>query len=185
MKIQTVESLKMQLAGQAKKGIDFIVAATFLWVLIACIWTLHITPYSKAVLSIATGGIMLPLAALLSKLFRTNWKIKDNPLQALGLWLNLAQLCYFPILVFLMLKQPEHFIMAYAIITSAHHFPFAWLYKEKAYAITACALSLTTLMLTLNIPDSLLYTIPLTTAAGLFILAVTLFITGEKTAVQP
>ena len=48
----------------------------------------------------------MPLARLLSKPLRTIWTLPHNPLQPLGLWLNFAQLFYFPLLVFVYMRYP-------------------------------------------------------------------------------
>lgn len=140
--INEFDNLKIDLSLKAKSGVDFILAATIIWFGITCIWTLPIATYDKCVLTFITGGIMLPLAGLFSKLLKTNWKVKNNPLQQLGLWFNFAQLFYFPILIFLIAKKPDYFISAYAIITGAHLFPYAWLYKEISYAVMAALMSI-------------------------------------------
>ena len=64
-----------------------------------------------------------------------------------GLWLNFAQLFYFPFLVFILLAYPEYFIMTYAIITGAHFFPYAWYYKSAPYAIMAGIISVGAMVL--------------------------------------
>ncbi|WP_425444441.1 DUF7010 family protein [Terribacillus aidingensis] len=40
---------------------------------------------------------LFPLSVGISTLLKADWKSKDNPLGDLGLYLNLAQLIYFPI----------------------------------------------------------------------------------------
>ncbi|KAF5060906.1 hypothetical protein DSECCO2_320740 [anaerobic digester metagenome] len=149
MKKEEVDKLRNQLSVEAKNGIDFTVAATAIWAAIAFIWTLKTDAYTRSVLVFFAGGAMLPLALLLSRVFKTNWKNKSNPLQPLGLWLNFAQLFYFPFLIFVLIKQPEYFIMTYAIITGAHFFPYAWFYRAKWYAIFAGAISAGSLLIAL------------------------------------
>lgn len=80
---------------------------------------------------------MLPLAYALGKLFNTSWKIENNRLNDLGLWLNMAQLFYFPLLFVVISKDPKDLPMALGIITGAHFFPYAWFYQTKAYAVIA------------------------------------------------
>ena len=89
-------------------------------------------PHDKS--TFIVGSLMLPFAFLLSKFLDT---YGCNPLQPLGLWLNFAQLFYFPFLVFILIKNPTYFVMVYVIITGAHFFPYAWFYNEKAFAIMA------------------------------------------------
>ncbi|QKX07418.1 hypothetical protein HN014_21705 [Aquimarina sp. TRL1] len=163
--------IKSTIQQQAKKGIDFITAGTIVWIGISFIWMLDYTPYNKSVITFIFGTVMLPLAFGLSKVFKTNWKIKDNPLQPLGLWLNFAQLFYFPLLVFVLLKQPDYFIMAYAIITGAHFFPYAWFYDEIGYLIAAGIIAIGALLIALLLPQSIYY-IPIGTAIILALLAI-------------
>ena len=101
------------------------------------VWTLPYSAYNKSVLTFIAGSLLLPLAFLFSRVFKTQWSAKDNPLDPLGLWLNFAQLFYFPILAIVLLQEPRLFLVCYVIITGAHLFPYAWFYDEKPYAIFA------------------------------------------------
>jgi hypothetical protein len=172
MKPNKLKDLKLEIQLQAKNGIDFILSAGILWLIISYIWTLDFSSYNKSIFTFMIGAILLPLAFGLSKILKTNWKVKDNPLQPLGLWLNFAQLIYFPFLIFILIKYPDYFIMAYAIITGAHLFPYAWFYDEIGYAIMAIIISVGALLITLNITVENIWTIPLFTSAMLFLLAV-------------
>jgi hypothetical protein len=172
--MKSLQQLKSEIQVEAKKGVDFIFAATTLWSVITFIWLLNFPAYSKSVFTFMVGAAMLPLAFGLSKLFRTNWKLENNPLQSLGLWLNFAQLFYFPFLVFFLLKYPDYFIMGYAIITGAHLFPYAWFYNEIGYALAAGLISIGSLFLALFLPASYMFYIPLLTASIFLLLALRL-----------
>lgn len=149
MHVSSLDKLRHQLSVESKNGIDFTLAGTVIWAIVAFIWTIDTEPYNKSIFVFIAGGPLLPLAFLLSKIVKSNWKIKDNPLQPLGLWLNLAQLFYFPVLIFILIKYPDYFLMTYAIITGAHFFPYAWFYKTIWYAIFAGLVSIGSLLLTL------------------------------------
>jgi hypothetical protein len=151
MEKEQLDKLRNQLSVEAKNGINFTIGATILWAVIAFIWTLKSSSYSRSVFVLIAGGPLLPLAFALSKVLKTKWTIQDNPLQPLGLWLNFAQLFYFPFLIFVMIRQPDYFIMTYAIITGAHFFPYAWYYNTKLYAIFAGIISVGSLLLALNL----------------------------------
>ena len=103
---ENFDSLRNELSVKSKNGLDFTLAASIVWLSIAFIWTLNTISYNKSVLTFIVGGFMLPLALLFSKIMKTNWKNKDNPLQPLGLWLNFAQLFYFPFLIYLPDRPP-------------------------------------------------------------------------------
>lgn len=170
-----LEKLKLDLSIKAKNGIDFIISASVIWFVIAFIWTLSYSSYDKSVLTFIVGGMILPLAFLLSKVLKTNWKVKDNPLQPLGLWLNFAQLFYFPFLVFILIKNPDYFIMTYAIITGAHLFPYAWYYNEKIYAIVAGIISIGSMVFALLLPIENMFFVPVFMSVSLLILAIVAF----------
>jgi hypothetical protein len=168
---KSLADLKSEIQIQAKNGIDFILSAGILWLTISYIWNLDYTSYNKSIFTFMIGAALLPMAYGFSKILRTNWKVKDNPLQPLGLWLNFAQLIYFPFLVFILIKYPDYFIMAYAIITGAHLFPYAWFYDEPGYAVFAILISLGALLITLNIEIKSTWMVPVFTSLMLFLLA--------------
>ena len=125
MKKDELDKLRNQLSTESKNGIDFTIAATIIWAIIAFIWTLKVDSYNKSVFVFMAGGPLLPLAFILSKIFKTNWKVKDNPLQPLGLWLNFAQLFYFPFLIFLLLPTAHAWMRPWkrsdSIVKCEHH----------------------------------------------------------------
>lgn len=173
--------LKLELAINAKKGADFILSACLVWLSISYLWQLSLSAYIKSVLTFIIGAFLLPLAFVFSKLLKTNWKVKNNPLQPLGLWLNFAQLFYFPFLIFVLLKNPEYFIMTYAIITGAHLFPYAWFYDDNSYAIIAGVISALSLILGLNLSSEAMFYIPLSTAFILLVMFMVLWFSIPKT----
>ncbi len=149
-----LDALRADLGAKAKNGIDFILAATIIWIMIAVIWILPFSAYDRSVFTFIVGSLLLPLALGFSKLLKTSWRIPDNPLQPLGLWLNFAQLFYFPFLIFVLLKHPDYFLMTYAIITGAHFFPYSWYYNNKAYAVMAGIISFGSLLMTLRLTST-------------------------------
>jgi hypothetical protein len=170
-----LDALRSELSVKAKNGLDFICAAIIVWSVITFIWTLSYTDYSKSVLTLIVGGPMLPLAFLFSKIIKTNWKVKDNPLQPLGLWLNFAQLFYFPMLIFVLIRKPEYFVLTYIVITGAHFFPYAWYYNVTAFAIMAGVISFGSMLVALYVSHEQLYLIPMFMVVALIILAVWLY----------
>ncbi len=173
--------LKQEIQLKAKNGIDFILAAAITWFVICLIWKFSTnSSYDKSIQTFIFGAMLIPLAFGLSKLLKTNWKIKDNELQPLGLWLNFAQLIYFPFLVFVLIKYPDYFIMAYAIITGAHLFPYAWFYDEMGYAIAAVVISVGAMMIALLVTPADIFYVPLFTASILLILGIWIFVQNRK-----
>lgn len=154
MKAETLSSLKNQISVESKNGIDFTISATLIWAIIAVIWATPMESYQKSIWVFMAGTPLLPLAFLLSKVLKTNWKISNNPLQSLGLWLNFAQLFYFPFLIFILSRMPEYFLMTYAIITGAHFFPYSWFFNTKCYAIFAGIISIGSMLAGSKLPTT-------------------------------
>ncbi len=184
MKHSELNNLKKELSVRAKNGIDFIFAASIIWIAITFIWSLPNTAYNKSVFTFIAGGPLLPLAFLFSKMFKTTWKIASNPLQPLGLWLNFAQLFYFPFLILILIKSPEYFVVTYAIVTGAHLFPYAWLYAEKSYAIIAGVISIGSLVIGMNVTQEMMFYVPLFTSISLFVLGILLYFSFRKKTSQ-
>ena len=175
-----LKNLKLELAINAKSGIDFIISAAIVWSAIAYIWTLPKEPYSKSILTFYVGVTMLPLALLLSKILKTKWTTKTNPLQPLGMWLNLAQLFYFPFLFFILKDNPTYFIMTYVIITGAHFFPYAWFYDEIGYAIFAGIISIGAFVVAINVNTDEMHLVALYMVVCLLLLTVWLMLSNKR-----
>jgi hypothetical protein len=182
MDLKEMTQLRLELSVRAKNGIDFILAASLVWIAITYVWTLPYPSYNKSIITFMVGGVMMPLAILFSKLLKTEWTIKSNPLQPLGLWLNFAQLFYFPFLFFVLFKMPDYFVMVYVIITGAHFFPYAWFFKSVAYAIAAGVISIGAMILGLILTQENYYLIPLFLSVSLLILAASLFMNYKSRA---
>lgn len=180
MEKQNLKELKLEIQIQAKKGLDFIISGGILWLIIFIIWLQDFSSYDKSIFTFIIAAVMLPLAFGLSKILKTNWKIKNNSLQPLGLWLNFAQLIYFPILIYVLINHPDNFIMTYAIITGAHLFPYAWFYDENGYAIAAILISVGALIIALFSTLNMIWLIPLFTSIILFFLAIWIYIKSKK-----
>ena len=181
---ENFDSLRNELSVKSKNGLDFTLAAGIVWLSIAFMWTLNTSSYNKSVLTFIVGGFMLPLALLFSKIMKTNWKNKNNPLQPLGLWLNFAQLFYFPFLIFVLIKMPDYFIMVYAIITGGHFFPYSWLYKTSWYAIFAGLIVVGALVLGLILQAEKMFLLPLSMSLTLVVLTIFLWIDARKKAIK-
>jgi hypothetical protein len=177
---ETFDKLRIELSIKLKNGLDFTLAASIIWLAIGFVWTLNTKPYNKSILTFIVGSLMLPLALLISKIIKTTWTIKENPLQPLGLWLNFAQLFYFPFLVFTLIKSPDYFIMVYAIITGAHFFPYSWFYKTSLFAIFAGLISLASLAIGLTVSTEKMYLVPFLMSISLFILTILLHFDSKK-----
>ena len=181
---ESFDKLRLNLSIKSKNGLDFTLSAGIVWIIIAYVWTLNWKSYDKSVITFMVGALLIPLALLFSKLFKTTWTNTANPLQPLGLWLNFAQLLYFPFLIFSLIKLPDYFVMVYAIITGGHLFPYAWFYKTNLYAVFAGILAVGAMFLGLLLPIDKIYIIPMFMSVSLIILTVLLFFDSKKKQLQ-
>ncbi|MGL4335284.1 MAG: DUF7010 family protein [Turicibacter sp.] len=168
--------LQNELSLRCKNGIGFLLSATLIWSIILVIFLLPLEIEQQNLFTFFSTGIMFPVAILCSKLIKSDWNTNDHPLGMLGLYLNLAQLMYFPILFFTFNAAPEFMIIFFAIITVAHLFPYGWLYNEKAYYILSPLLSVILLIISWMITISTLWVIPAMMIISLIVLNSWLFI---------
>ncbi|QQE80584.1 hypothetical protein [Alicyclobacillus sp. SO9] len=125
--------MKRELSIKGKNGISFLMSGTVVWAIITVIFILPFSPREKDLIAFYSTGLMFPMAVLFSRLIKADWKAQDNPLGSLGLYLNLAQMMYFPVLFWTIVKHPTDMVLLFAIITAAHFYPYGWLYNTKAY----------------------------------------------------
>jgi hypothetical protein len=177
---ESLDELRVNLSVKSKNGLDFTLSAGIIWIIIAWIWTLNFKSYDKSVFTFIVGALMMPLAFLFSKIFKTTWTNNDNPLQPLGLWLNFSQLFYFPFLIFSLIKFPDYFAMVYVIITGGHFFPYAWFYKTKLYAVFAGIITIGATTLGLILPLKEIYFIPIFMSVSLVVLTILLFFDSKR-----
>ena len=105
-------------------------------------------------------GLMFPLSVGISTIIKADWKLKNNPLGNLGLYLNLAQIIYFPILFWGIIKSPNDAIIFFAIITGAHFFPYGWFYNAKAFYVMAPMISVVIMFFGLYLNEENLFLVP-------------------------
>ncbi|KYG83253.1 DUF7010 family protein [Roseivirga echinicomitans] len=144
---KSFNTLRHEIIIQNKNGVNFILAASICWLLIAIVWQLPYSDKQRALFTFFCTAPLMPLAWIFSKVFKTVWKIENNPLNELGLWLNFAQLFYFPFVFIFFNQNPSQMVMALAIITGAHFFPYGWFYKTKSYSVMAGVISVGTAIL--------------------------------------
>lgn len=132
-----VHAWRKELSVKGKNGIAFLMAAVLIWGLITAVFLLSLDLYTQNILMLCSSGLMLPLAILFSRLLRAEWKFDDNPLSSLGLSLNLAQLAYFPLLLWAIAASPVDAVLFFAVITGAHFFPYGWFYSSLPYYVMA------------------------------------------------
>ncbi len=82
----------------------------------------------------------MPLAFLISRLIKVDFRNKENPLTSLGVLLSVGQIPYLLIAMWVFSAVPEKMLMIMAMVFGAHLLPYSWLYKSKSYMVFAIAI---------------------------------------------
>lgn len=159
-KILELYETRKELSVKGKNGIGFLLSASVVWSIITIIFLQSIETDQKNIYMLFSTGLMFPLSVGISTLIKADWKLKNNPLGNLGLFLNLAQLIYFPILFWGIIKSPNDAILFFAIITGAHFFSYGWFYNAKPYYIMSPIISVVIMLLGLYLNGEHLWLIP-------------------------
>ncbi|KXH86885.1 hypothetical protein [Sporosarcina sp. HYO08] len=177
-----LSQMRKNLSIKSKNGISFLMAGSVIWGLITVIYLLPLDIREQNLLMLFSTGLMFPLSIVFSKLLHIDWKSKDNPLGELGLYLNLAQLVYFPMLFWMFVSSPYEMNLFFAMITAAHFFPFGWLYRTKLYTTFSPIIVLLVFFIGTNLNGENLWMIPCTMLVSLTFLNVFLFVDYRKKA---
>ncbi|ARF12738.1 DUF7010 family protein [Sporosarcina ureae] len=177
----TIDEMRNDLSIKGRNGISFLLSASVIWVIITVIFVQSIEITQKNIWMLFSTGLMFPLSVGISHVLKADWKYKHNALGSLGLYLNLAQIIYFPILFWSMLQSPHNVVMIFAIITGAHFFAYGWLYNAKPYYIAAPVIAISIMFLGLYTNVDNLWLIPFSMVGFLLILTITLNMDYRKT----
>ena len=165
-----IDELRSELSIKCKNGLPFLMSATIVWLMIFLVFLLPLEIKTKNIYTFFCTGVMFPVAILIANIIKAEWKSNDSPIGMLGLYLNLAQLMYFPILFYSFSKNPEQMTIFFAVITGAHIFPYGWFYNTKSYMIMAPVISVIVTLIGYNVMVASLWAIPLSMVIFLIIL---------------
>lgn len=175
-----INEIRNELSVRGKNGIGFLLSAVVIWIIITVIFIQQLEMDQKNIFMLFSTGLMFPLSVGISTVIKADWKLKNNPLGNLGLFLNLAQIIYFPILFWGILKSPNDAIMIFAIITGAHFFPYGWFYNAKIYYVMAPVISVMIMILGLNLNADQLWMVPFSMVILLLLLILGLHLNYKK-----
>ncbi|NEU30694.1 hypothetical protein GN156_07855 [bacterium LRH843] len=175
-----VNEMRNELSVRGKNGIGFLLSAVVIWSIITVIFVLSIELYQKNLFMLYATGLMFPLSVGMSTFIKADWKLKNNPLGNLGLLLNLAQLIYFPILFWGMIKSPNEAVMLFAIITGAHLFPYGWFYNAIPFFVMAPIISFVVMFLGLYLNEENIWLEPFSMVILLLILILWLHLDYQR-----
>lgn len=128
-----LRDLRKDAAQKQKRGLHFIIASVFIWAAILAINISAMPIETRNLFTFFCSAPLIPIAYLISKLIKADFKGGGNPLNNLGLLFTLNQILYILIAMWLFNAMPEKMLMVYAMIFGAHLLPFGWLYCSKAY----------------------------------------------------
>lgn len=125
---------------KTKRGLPVIIVGVFFWLIVGLLSFFEMHIKLHGLLVFIGISIIFPLGMLLAKMMKIDMVAKDNSLSPLAGMLGAMQLFFTPILMIIFVKEPESLPFYVAILTGAHFFPFAWLYKSKAYIFQTVAI---------------------------------------------
>ncbi|SDH67106.1 hypothetical protein SAMN05192534_10916 [Alteribacillus persepolensis] len=168
--------MRNELSVRCKNGVAFLLAGTIIWAMIAVLFLLPISIAQKNIFTLCLTGLMFPLAVIFSKMVKADWKVENHPLGVLGLYLNVAQFMYFPILLWAFDQNPAAMVVLFAVITGAHFFPYGWFYNARGYYVMAPVISITMMAAGWRAEGAALLWVPVGMAAFLLLLSVWLYV---------
>lgn len=171
-----------ELSLKSKNGVSFLASGVIVWGIITILFLQSFEINMKNLFALYATGLTFPLAVMISKIMKVDWKAKSNPLGNLGLIFNLAQFIYFPLIIWAFISNPNDALVFFAIITSAHFFPYGWLYNTKVYYILSPIMALLVFFIGLNVNGDYLWVIPLTMVVLLVSLNLFLLLDYKKKA---
>lgn len=145
--LATLHELRKDVAKKQKKGLHFIIASVFLWMIISCIHASSIPVTTQNLYTFFCSALLIPLAYFISKLIGTDFQNKDNPLSNLGFLFTINQILYILISMWVYAAVPDKFLMVYAMIFGAHLLPYGWLYQSITYYVISIIISIAVFIL--------------------------------------
>ncbi len=180
-----IEEAKRDAAIRGKKGVSFILAGTLVWILITIVFYIpNLTLETKNILMLIATGSMFPMAVAMSTLVKADWKLDGNPLNMLGLIINLAQFAYFPFIFWAFAHSPEQMVLFFAIITAAHFFLYGWYYESKAYYVMAPVVSVLITAVGWNLEARQLWLVLAVMVVSLIVLSTWIMVENKQIAMK-
>lgn len=149
--MKSLNELKQELAFHNRRGVTFIMAAALYWMSIGIAGIL-LKPSTAFVVSIWATGVLFPLSILFARLLRIDLFFK-NELTPLGIWANVFQLFFFPVLFVAAKENIQYPPVFMGVLAGAHFVFYHWLYQSRTYLVMAFLVSLSSYTLGYLFPD--------------------------------
>ncbi|MFB7158188.1 MULTISPECIES: DUF7010 family protein [unclassified Lysinibacillus] len=151
-----LREIRLDCAIKQKRGLHFIVASIVIWGLVFVIHITNLPILTKNLLTFCCTAPLLPLAFILSKLMKIDFKNVKNPLTNLGMLFSFNQIIYLLIAMWIYPTIPEKLVMVIAMIFGAHLLPFSWLYLSKVYMFFSIIIPFLALVVGLSFSPAIL-----------------------------
>lgn len=142
-----LDKLMHHCAVQQKKGLHFIVASVVVWGMILVVHLLDVNIMHKNLFTFCCSAVLFPIAWLVSRWLKIDFKGESNPLTKAGIVFSINQMLYILIVMWVFAAVPEKMLMVYAMVFGAHLMPFAWLYKSRCYWVSSIAVPIGSLII--------------------------------------
>lgn len=133
-------ALKQQQASTLKRGLNFVLAAAIVWLIIGTAGLLLPARQAFFVL-LGSGGLTFPLSLVLGRLLGVNLFADHGDLGKLGLLANVFQLLLIPAVILAGFVRYEYAPVALALLTGSHLIFYYWLYNSRAYLLLTLAIT--------------------------------------------
>lgn len=134
----SIEKLHEDLSIRAKKGVPMFYAGIFFW--LAAGISGFLFPQNILIWIYVYGiGLILPLGFAIAKLLKIDFLAKDNPLSTVGGLVGGVQIFFIPVVILVMMNEPQWIPFIIGILAGAHFFPYVWIYKSNAYLFQTVA----------------------------------------------
>ena len=151
-----LEALRDDIRVTQRGGFPFIAGSVIIWTLIAVVTSLGLPQLTENMAVLCCACPLLPLAYGVGKIFKVDIFDKSNPLWKIGIISTCNQIIYLLIVMWVYAAVPGKMLMVYAMIFGAHFLPYSWLYKSKAYLVTAIVIPIAALAMGLYIPRNIM-----------------------------
>ncbi|EZP76757.1 hypothetical protein H839_09183 [Parageobacillus genomosp. 1] len=123
--------LKKDLSMETGLGYPVFLAGILFWLFVG-ISSFVVTPETLVWMYVFGIGAIMPLAILISKLLRINF-LSSNPLSTVAGLVGGVQLFFAPLVIMIVLHQPDWVPFAIGVLAGAHFLPYVWIYDSKVY----------------------------------------------------
>lgn len=139
--VKALDEMRLDSAQKNKRGIAFIIASIFIWFGIFVVHCSDLSMREKNLYTWYVVAWLMPIAMLLTRVFKIKFQNKENPINQLGLVITINEMLYILIACWVCAAVPEKMLMVIAMIFGGHLLPFGWLYKSRSYMVSSIMIS--------------------------------------------